>query len=55
MNIDTLIILMLLAMSLVWWIKLQFLESRRLAEEQAREIRDQARRAERLKQLKSGK
>ncbi len=55
MNTDTLIILVLLAISLVWWIKMQFVESRRLVEEQAREMRDQARRAERLKQLAGGK
>jgi hypothetical protein len=51
MDTDTMILLTLLAGAVIWLIKLQFTESRKLAERKVREERDQSLRAERVRQL----
>jgi hypothetical protein len=51
MDTDTLIILMMLTAAFCWWLKLQFLESKKLAEENKRQTKDQLMRAERIKRL----
>ena len=48
---DTLILLMLLTAAFCWFLKLQFLESKKLAEENEQKIKDRQMRAERVKRL----
>jgi hypothetical protein len=51
MEIDTLILLTLLAAALYWWLKLQITETRDLAKEKEKQRQDRVRRVERIKQL----
>jgi hypothetical protein len=51
MDTDTLIILMMLTAAFCWWLMLQFLESKKLAEENKRQMKNQLMRAERIKRL----
>jgi hypothetical protein len=51
MDTDTMILLTLLAGAVIWMIKMQFTESKRLAETKAREERGQTLRTKRVRQL----
>ena len=51
MEIDTLILLTLLAGAFYWWLKLQITETRDLAKEKEKQRQDRMRRVERIKQL----
>jgi hypothetical protein len=51
MDTDTIIILTMLTAAFCWWLKIQFLESKKLAEENLRKSKDQLMRAERIKRL----
>ena len=51
MDNDTLVIVLLLTAAFGWWLKLQFIEDRKQAEETKRQTKDRLMRAERIKRL----
>ena len=51
MDTDTFILLMMLSAAFYWWLRLQFAESKKLAEEYKQQKKDRLMRAERIKRL----